>query len=185
MGSFPFWWTASTCGSFNSCTVCLLVGREEDGCSSLQRGACRLWRGNWRRGRRPRLASCWACGVQLKTVDFVYPSPQWVMVEKGLYQNHGQPYVHIHADFLDLLLKRRYLLYIFLLLSSPKLLLNTVSRYLVLPWRERTVLFSSSNWEGREQYQPPSSQLLKAITSQHFIVTYSGLVQAKQAIKAL
>lgn len=126
MGSFPFWWTASTCGSFNSCTVCLLAGSEEDGCSSLQWGACRLWRGNWRRRRKPWLASCWACRVLLKTVGFVYLTPQCVMVEKGFYQNHGQPYAHIHADFLDLLLKRRYLLYTFLLLSSPKLLLNTL-----------------------------------------------------------
>lgn len=170
MGSFPFWWTASTCGSFNSCTVCLLVGSEEDGCSSLQWGACRLWRGNWRRRRKPWLASCWACRVLLKTGGFVYLTPQWVMVEKGLYQNHGQPYAHIHADFLDLLLKRRYLLYTFLLLSSPKSLLNTL-----LPgtWyyagRRGVFSFPSSNWEGREQYQPPSPQLFKTITAQHFI----------------
>lgn len=60
----------------------------------------------------------------LKPADFVYPSPQWVVV-KGLYQKHGQPDVHMHA-FRDLLLKRRYLLYIFLLLPSPELLLNTL-----------------------------------------------------------
>lgn len=37
--------------------------------------------------------------------DFVYPPPRRVMVEKGLYQKHGQPYAHIPADFLGLLLK--------------------------------------------------------------------------------
>lgn len=37
--------------------------------------------------------------------DFVYPPPRWVVVDRGLYQKHGQPYARITADFLGLLLK--------------------------------------------------------------------------------
>lgn len=54
MGSFPFWWTASTCGSFNSCMVCLSVGSREDVCNSLQWGIHRLWNpaGNQKEGEK-------------------------------------------------------------------------------------------------------------------------------------
>lgn len=131
-------------------------------------------------------AGClWSSGVWHPTGNFVYPPPRRVMVGKGLYQKHGQPYALIPADFLGLLLKWRCLLCAFLLLLSPEWLLNTLfpgtSNYCV----GRGLDFSLSNWKGREQYHPLSPQFLKTITAQHRIIIYSGAVQTKRAIKAL